>query len=245
MWKKGFFAWEYKKKKHDLGKALEQLTRYAAALDNPPLHVACDTHLFRIETRWTNEAAAKYAFELEELADPVNFQRLHDVFHNPDALRSGRTREVLTKEAADKFQAISDSLQHRNPDKEAVAHCSGNFLYLALQGVKDLEWRAILDCDALGLGMAVPKVGLDRRHPVAGAQRHPAPSAPDPAQARFDRMPRRAADAGRAGRVHRGGMAGGGFHCRQPAVFGRQADARFDGRRLRPCGAQPVRRETV
>jgi hypothetical protein len=60
VWKKGFFAWEYKKKKRDLGKALEQLTQYAAALENPPLHVACDTHIFRIETRWTNEAAAKY-----------------------------------------------------------------------------------------------------------------------------------------------------------------------------------------
>ena len=45
VWKKGFFAWEYKKKKRDLGKAIEQLTRYAAALENPPLHVACDTHL--------------------------------------------------------------------------------------------------------------------------------------------------------------------------------------------------------
>ena len=122
VWKKGFFAWEYKKKKNDLGKALEQLTRYAAALENPPLHVACDTHLFRIETRWTNEVPAKYQFELEELADPVNFARLRDVFHNPDALRSGRTREVLTREAADKFQAISDRLQHRNPDREAVAH---------------------------------------------------------------------------------------------------------------------------
>ncbi len=92
------------------------------ALENPPLHVACDTHIFRIETRWTNEVPAIYEFELEELADPVNFARLRDVFHNPDALRSGRTREKLTKEAADNFQAISDRLQHRNPDREAVAH---------------------------------------------------------------------------------------------------------------------------
>ena len=70
VWKKGFFAWEYKKKKRDLDKALEQLTRYAAALENPPLHVACDTHLFRIETRWTNEVPAKYEFELDDLAEP-------------------------------------------------------------------------------------------------------------------------------------------------------------------------------
>ncbi len=440
VWKKGFFAWEYKKKKNDLGKALEQLTRYAAALENPPLHVACDTHLFRIETRWTNEAPARYAFELEELTDPVNFQRLHDVFHNPDALRSGRTREVLTKEAADKFQTISDSLQHRNPDREAVAHfvnqlvfcffadsvkllppglwkklltaaerkpsqsqrllaelfdhmatggiyaledilefngglfdgrpplalefneigllfaaasldwslidptifgtlferfldpdkraqigahytdpakimlivepvvlrplraeweaakarieaimtpvleagggngkgakreagkkfeaarakaegerdafidrlgklrildpaCgSGNFLYLALQGVKDLEWKAILGGDALGLGMVVPKVGPEILHGIEinpfaaelarttiwigdiqwrvknAIQHHPRPVL---RKLDFDRMPRRAHDAGRAGRVRRGGMAGGGCHRRQPAV---------------------------
>ena len=122
VWKKGFFAWEYKKKKRDLGKALEQLTLYSAALENPPLHVACDTHIFRIETRWTNEVPATYEFDLDDLADPVNFARLRAVFFDPDKLRSGRTRARLTKEAADKFQTISDSLQHRNPDREAVAH---------------------------------------------------------------------------------------------------------------------------
>ncbi|MFZ1965170.1 MAG: DNA methyltransferase [Roseiarcus sp.] len=122
VWKKGFFAWEYKKKKRDLDKALEQLTRYAAALENPPLHVACDTHLFRIETRWTNEVPANYEFELDDLAEPENLAILRAVFHDPEALRSGHTRAKLTKEAADKFQTISDRLQHRNPDREAVAH---------------------------------------------------------------------------------------------------------------------------
>ena len=122
VWKRGFFAWEYKKKKRDLDKALEQITRYAAALENPPLHVACDTHLFRVETRWTNEVPAKYEFELDDLADPKNLDVLRAVFFDPEKLRSGRTRARLTKEAADKFQTISDSLQHRNADREAVAH---------------------------------------------------------------------------------------------------------------------------
>ena len=31
---------------------------------------------------------------------------------------------------------------------------SGNFLYLALQAVKDIEYRAILECETLGLGMS-------------------------------------------------------------------------------------------
>ena len=129
VWKKGFFAWEYKKKKRDLGKAPEQLTRYAAALENPPLHVVCDTHIFRIETRWTNEVPAIYDFELDDLAEPANLAHLRAVFHDPDQLRSGRTRAKLTKEAADKFQTISDSLQHRNPDREAVAHFVNQLMF--------------------------------------------------------------------------------------------------------------------
>ena len=43
---------------------------------------------------------------------------------------------------------------------------SGNFLYLALQGVKDIEWQAILDCQTLGLGMAVPRVGPEILHGI-------------------------------------------------------------------------------
>ena len=150
VWKKGFFAWEYKKKKRDLDKALEQLTRYAAALENPPLHVACDTHIFRIETRWTNEVPAKYEFELDDLAEP---EKSRDPaarsFYDPDKLRSGRTRAKLTKDAADKFQTISDSLQHRNPDREAVAHFVNQLVFCFFADSVGLlphgVWRKLLE----------------------------------------------------------------------------------------------------
>jgi hypothetical protein len=149
VWKKGFFAWEYKKKKRDLEKALEQLTRYAAALENPPLHVACDTHIFRIETRWTNEVPAKYEFELDDLAEPKNFEILRCVFHEPEKLHSGLTRAKLTKEAADKFQSISDSLQHRHPDKEAVAHFVNQLVFCFFADSVGLlphgVWRKLLE----------------------------------------------------------------------------------------------------
>ena len=149
VWKKGFFAWEYKKKKRDLDKALEQLTRYAAALENPPLHVACDTHIFRVETRWTNEVPAKYEFELDDLAEPRNLDVLRAVFFEPNKLRSGRTRDKLTKEAADKFQTISDSLQHRNPDREAVAHFVNQLVFCFFaDSVKLLPnglWKKLLE----------------------------------------------------------------------------------------------------
>ena len=98
VWKKGFFAWEYKKKKRDLDKALEQLTRYAAALENPPLHVACDTHIFRIETRWTNEVPATYEFELDDLAEPIQSRdSARGLLRSRQAPARGRTRAKLTE----------------------------------------------------------------------------------------------------------------------------------------------------
>ena len=122
VWKKGYFAWEYKKRRRNLDEAMVQLTRYAAALEHPPLLVVCDTIRFQILTTWTNLETKKYSFELEDLADPDKFNILRSVFHNPDALKPTRTRAMITAEAAKKFQSISDALQHRNPDREAVAH---------------------------------------------------------------------------------------------------------------------------
>ena len=43
---------------------------------------------------------------------------------------------------------------------------SGNFLYLALQAVKDIEYRAILECETLGLGLMVPRVGPEILHGI-------------------------------------------------------------------------------
>jgi type II restriction/modification system DNA methylase subunit YeeA len=122
VWKKGYFAWEYKKRRRNLDEALVQLTRYAAALEHPPLLVVCDTIRFQIVTTWTNLETKSYAFELEDLTDPETFATLRAVFHDPDALKPVRTRAKITSDAADKFQTISDRLQHRNPDREAVAH---------------------------------------------------------------------------------------------------------------------------
>ena len=103
VWKKGFFAWEYKKKKRNLDDALLQLVRYAAALENPPLQVACDTDRFVIRTAWTNAVPKTYEFSLDDLAEPKNLDILHAVFFDPGKLRPTETRAAVTREAADKF----------------------------------------------------------------------------------------------------------------------------------------------
>jgi type II restriction/modification system DNA methylase subunit YeeA len=46
------------------------------------------------------------------------------------------------------------------------AYGSGNFLYLALQGVKDIELKANLECEALGLAPRTPAVGPEIVHGI-------------------------------------------------------------------------------
>ena len=121
VWKKDFFAWEYKKKKRNLDEALAQLVRYAAALENPPIQVACDTDKFLIRTAWTNAVPKEYEFALDDLANPKNLGILHSVFFDPDKLRPKETRAAVTKEAADKFSAIALRLQGRGTPEE-IAH---------------------------------------------------------------------------------------------------------------------------
>ena len=44
VWKRGFFAWEYKRKDKykNLDEAYRQLYQYRDDLDNPPFSVVCD-----------------------------------------------------------------------------------------------------------------------------------------------------------------------------------------------------------
>ena len=106
---------------------------------------------------------------------------------------------------------------------------SGNFLYLALQALKDLEHRVQFEAEALGFqrafpvigpanvkghrdqpvrGRAGPRLGLDRRDPVDAAQRLRGGAQSDPEAARHHQVPRCDPNIGQ----HRTGLAGGG--CR-------------------------------
>ncbi len=122
VWKKGYFAFEYKKKRKNLGEALKQLSQYAWNLENPPLNVVCDTNLIRIVTAWTNTPSKTFDLSLDDLAEPEKFAILHAVFHDPEKLRGHMTREMLTKEAADKFSGLAQRFQSRGHAPAAVAH---------------------------------------------------------------------------------------------------------------------------
>jgi len=125
VWKRGFFAWEYKGKKKDLAAAYEQLNRYREDLDNPPLLVVSDMDRFEVHTNFTNTRSHTYSFCLADLAaapaEPIRILRA--VMSRPEDLRpDASSREEITAAAAAKFAETARQLQERDFDPERVAH---------------------------------------------------------------------------------------------------------------------------
>lgn len=122
VWKKGCFGWEYKGPNANLDLAYAQLQRYAVALENPPLLIVCDTKSIVIRTNWTNTVSELHTVELIDLVHADKRELLRNCFVNPAALKPKRTRDDLTKEAADEFSALAQSLRARGHEPETVAH---------------------------------------------------------------------------------------------------------------------------
>lgn len=113
VWKKGFFAIEYKGKRKDLGAAYDQLLRYREDLENPPLLVVCDTDRLVIHTNFTNTSKRTYDLNLETLADPSSLELLRAVFYAPEKLKPGTTVAYVSEEAARKVAALAQALEAR------------------------------------------------------------------------------------------------------------------------------------
>ena len=122
VWKRGCFAWEYKGKHADLDAAFNQLRQYALALENPPLLVVSDMARFRIRTAWTNSVSETHEFALEDLADASNRDKLKWAISDPERLRPGETRQMVTERAAATFAELAQSLRDRGHDPQTVAH---------------------------------------------------------------------------------------------------------------------------
>ncbi len=122
VWKRGFWGWEYKGKHKDLDDAYDQLLRYRDALENPPLLLVCDLDRIVVHTNFTGTVSATHEIPLEALSDPRNIETMRAVFHDPFALRPGRTSTAVTQDAARQFAEIAAAMRKRGLDPAAVAH---------------------------------------------------------------------------------------------------------------------------
>jgi len=122
VWKKGFFAWEYKGKHKDLEAAYRQLLQYRTALLNPPLLIVSDMETILIRTDFTNTVRREFRLSLDDLLEPAGLETLRHAFENPDRLRAEQTSEQVTREVATQFSKLADALRLRGVDPHAAAH---------------------------------------------------------------------------------------------------------------------------
>ena len=87
VWKRGCFAWEYKRKDKykGLDEAYRQLYQYRDDLDNPPLSVVCDIRTTEIRTHFAGYPTAKITLKLEDV--PGKLEVLRRVFTSPESFR--------------------------------------------------------------------------------------------------------------------------------------------------------------
>lgn len=131
VWRRGYFAWEYKGKRKDLDAAYAQLLQYREALDNPPLLVVCDLDRFEVHTNFTNTPAVVHPFDLDDLLESPQepLRVLRAVMEDPDELRPGKTRDELTREVAEKFASLAYTLHERGHEPHSVAHFLNKLLF--------------------------------------------------------------------------------------------------------------------
>ncbi|MDD5384495.1 MAG: hypothetical protein PHG89_06415 [Gallionella sp.] len=129
VWKRGFFAVEYKGPNGDLRKALDQVQRYALALENPPLLVVARADLIEIHTNFTNTVSDTHTIALEEIGTPDNLAKLRALFFEPERLRPARTTRALTEQAAKLFASLANTLRDRGHAPQQVAHFLDKLLF--------------------------------------------------------------------------------------------------------------------
>lgn len=136
VWKRNFFAWEYKGPHKDLHAAYLQLLDYREALENPPLLVVCDMDRYEVHTNFQNTRKLVFAFTQAELyvnkptetcpEPPLDVLRW--VFTDPAELRPEAASRRVTEEAAEKFCRLAESIEldgadpRRGADRQKVAH---------------------------------------------------------------------------------------------------------------------------
>jgi type II restriction/modification system DNA methylase subunit YeeA len=122
VWYRGHFAWEYKGRRADLKAAYDQLNLYRESLENPPLLVVSDLNKIEIHTNFTGTVKQVHLIDLSTFAEPASQRVLRAVFTDPESLKPGKTRESVTREAAERFSQIAIGMHARGVEPHRAAH---------------------------------------------------------------------------------------------------------------------------
>ena len=122
VWKRNYFAWEYKGKHKDLDQAYQQLLQYRESLLNPPLLIVSDLDQILIHTSFTNTVKRVIPLQFDDLLTPDGLAQLRAVFFDPQTFRAPITTDQVTQEAATHFARLADLLRASGAEPQQAAH---------------------------------------------------------------------------------------------------------------------------
>ncbi|HSH82714.1 MAG TPA: DNA methyltransferase [Herpetosiphonaceae bacterium] len=124
VWKRDFFAWEYKTKGKypNLAAAYQQLLIYKEDLDNPPILAACDIANYEIHIAFTGHKTRVERFTNEDIGTVSTRDLLRLVFTDPEQLRPTEKVFSITEKIAADFAQVAQWLEQRGHSPERVAH---------------------------------------------------------------------------------------------------------------------------
>ena len=160
VWKRDYFAWEYKGKHANLKKAYDQLLLYRESLLNPPLLVVSDLDNIVVHTNFTNTAKRTVTITLDDLLTIDGLRNLRAIFTDPENFRAQQTTEQVTRQAATEFALLADNLRKRYESPELIAHYLIRVLFCLFSE----------DIELLPKGLFTRLVDYGRRNPASFTQ---------------------------------------------------------------------------
>ena len=163
VYKRGYFAWEFKGLHRDLNEAYAQLQRYREALRNPPILVVSDFRNIEIHTNFTNKVSEVYRYRLEDLGELEPLDILRKVFFQPSELEPEITPDDVTRETADIFANIAVSMRERGIDSLEVARFLNRLVFCFFaQDVRLLPDRILTElCERFNTDPAEFDAGIE------------------------------------------------------------------------------------
>ena len=115
------FGWEFKTSESQLDEGMRQVVGYSMYLKTPPLLVVSAFNVIRIRTNFPGMASAQHELRIGDLTQGDKLDLIKRVFTQPEWFNTGKSRDDVTRETAELFQAISNDMAHSSYDHRDLA----------------------------------------------------------------------------------------------------------------------------
>ncbi len=123
------FGWEFKTAATQLDQAMRQVVSYSMYLKTPPLLIVSAFNVIRIRTNFPGMASAQYEMRIADLIHAEKLDLIKRAFTEPAWFNTGKSRDDVTRETAELFQAISNDMSQSGYDHHDLAQYLNQIIF--------------------------------------------------------------------------------------------------------------------